>query len=417
MITQKIPFEEIKKYLILPEGAFKFLDYIRALARKRGYFLYLAGGPVRDFLLKRPVKDLDLVLEGNWEELLEEILKTFKGKLLFKSPFLTYKIQLNEDFAIDLVTARKEFYPEPAHLPVIEPSNFREDILRRDFTVNALIYGLTSPYEETLIDLVEGLYDLQKGLIRPLHIKSFIEDPTRSLRGIRYKVRLRFDFAEEFYMALGLAEEVSSFKKLSSTRLANEFLLYFFKEKFEDLPLLIEETYRLKLFERFGLIPRKIKKEDFEILDFAKKELQRRDLEKFFLLFLISLKEENLERLGFQEREREKILRLWEGVFNNESFLKLEIPEKVEILEKLPPYLVFRLSLERPYQELVLKFLKEFRHIKPELSGNDLLSIGIKEGEKIGKILREIRKRKIKGELKNKEEEISFVKTLIFQGF
>ncbi len=417
MITRKIPFQEVKRFLALPEEALKFLEFVRNLSREKGNFLYLAGGPVRDFLLNKPVKDLDLVLEGNWEELLKEIFENCKATLLFKSPFLTYKIKLSENFTIDLVTARKESYPEPARLPVIEPSNFKEDVFRRDFTVNALIYGLTPPYEETLIDLVKGFQDLQEGLIRPLHVKSFIDDPTRVLRGIRYKVRLRFEFAEEFYSALYEAEKASSFKKLSPSRLANELLLFFYKERFEDLPLLIEEICKLRLFEKFGLILRKISTEDYEILSLARGELQKRDLEKFFLLFLIDINVENLERLGFQEREKMSILQFWERVCNNERFLKLDIPEKVEVLEKLPPYLIFRLCLEKIYMPFILKFLKELRYIKPELSGKDLLSMGIKEGEKIGKILKEIRKKKIMGELKNKEEEISFVKTLIFQGF
>lgn len=417
MIKRKISFQEIKKYIAIPEEALAFLEFIRCLSREKGYFLYLAGGPVRDFLLERPVKDLDLVLDGNWEELLKEIFKICKVTLLFKSPFLTYKIKLNDSFTIDLVTARKEIYPEPAHLPIVEPSNFKEDILRRDFTVNALIYGLTPPYEETLIDLVDGLSDLQKGLIRPLHLKSFIDDPTRVFRGIRYKVRLKFDLAEEFYLALYEAEKASSLKKLSPTRLANELLLLFSKERSEDLSSLIEEIYKLKVFEKFGLTLRKIHIKDYEILELAKRELQKRDLEKFFWLFLIDINMENLERLGFQEREKNIILKVWKDFFDSEIFLKLNIPEKVEVLEKLPLYLVFRLSLEESFRPFILRFLKELRYVEPELNGNDLISMGIKEGEKIGKILKEIRKKKIMGELKNKEEEMSFVKALIFQGF
>ncbi|MGB9761028.1 MAG: hypothetical protein ACPLWD_00850 [Caldimicrobium thiodismutans] len=417
MKTIYIPFEEVKPFLDLPPKAFIFLHLVRALARNKGYFLYLAGGPVRDFLLKRPVKDLDLVLEGDWKELLPEILKEKGLTLLFQSPFLTYKLKIDEGFTLDLVTARKEIYPEPAHLPRICPSDFKEDIFRRDFTINALIYGLTPPYEETLVDLVSGLADLKKGLIRPLHLKSFVDDPTRAFRGVRYKVRLRFDFAEEIYLALSEADKVSSFKKLSAQRLINELLLFLFKESLEDLPLLLEETKRLKLLNRTGLVLRKISPKDFEILELALIELSRKEAEKFFLLFLVEISEENLKRLGFSEKERLRLLNWWNYFFKEDSFFKLGIIEKVEVLEKLPLYFVFRLSLEETYREFILKFLKELRFVKPEVTGYDLLSMGVKEGETIGKILKELRRRRIEGELRSKEEELSFVKTLIFQSF
>ncbi|MGC8965499.1 MAG: hypothetical protein ACP5KO_01660 [Caldimicrobium sp.] len=417
MKTIYIPFEEVKPFLVLPPKAFAFLHLVRFLARNKGYFLYLAGGPVRDFLLKRPVKDLDLVLEGDWKELLPEILKEKGLTLLFQSPFLTYKLKIDEGFTLDLVTARKEIYPEPAHLPRICPSDFKEDIFRRDFTINALIYGLTPPYEETLVDLVSGLADLKKGLIRPLHLKSFVDDPTRAFRGVRYKVRLRFDFAEEIYLALSEADKVSSFKKLSAQRLINELLLFLFKESLEDLPLLLEETKRLKLLNRTGLVLRKISPKDFEILELALIELSRKEAEKFFLLFLVEISEENLKRLGFSEKERLRLLNWWNYFFKEDSFFKLGIIEKVEVLEKLPLYLVFRLALEDTYREFILKFLKELRFVKPEVTGYDLLSMGVKEGETIGKILKELRRRRIEGELRSKEEELSFVKTLIFQSF
>lgn len=415
MKLEKIPFEEFRKYLKLPEKALIFLNAVINLAEEKGFFLYLAGGPVRDFLLKKEVKDLDLVLEGNWEDLLKELLTSCKVTLLFKSQFLTYKIKITEDFTIDLVTARKETYPEPAQLPVVSFSTFKEDVFRRDFTINALIYGLTPPYKEALIDLVSGLSDLKKRVIRPLHLESFVEDPTRAFRGVRYKVRLRFTFAEEFYLALKRAEEASSFKKLSSSRLSNELLLYLFKESFEDLPLLIEEMGKLELLEKAGLNPREVSSQDFKILKLAKEELKRRDLEKFFLLFLVKMDSPNLERLGFPEKERALFHKWWTYFFKDKSFWKLELFEKVELLEKLPPSLIFRLALEEPFRDLVWRFLEEWRYIKPELTGQDLILMGVREGEEVGKILKELRKRKFRGELKNREEEISLVKTLIFQ--
>lgn len=409
------PWREFSRYLKVPEPALDFLDTAKSLAQRHGFFLYLAGGPVRDVLLKRASKDLDLVLEGNWEALLPDLLVKTESKLLFKSPFLTYKIRLPEGFTIDLVTARKESYADIASLPKVEPSDLRSDILRRDFTINALIYGLTPPYEERVVDLISGLSDLENGLIRPLHRDSFVDDPTRAFRGVRYKVRLTFSYAEDFYVALERAREVKAFERLSPQRLAQEFKLFLFKEPLENLFRLLEEASALGLFEISLLKKRPLKQSDSEILNLAIRELSLKDLERFFLLFLIEIEEKSLERLAFSPAERKKILTLYEffiGPFEN-----LDTLEKVERMEKVPAYLLFRLSLEERLTAPVLEFWKTFRHIKPFLTGRELQALGAKEGKKVGLILREIRRRKLKGELKTLEEEKEVAKALLFQDF
>lgn len=403
-------------YLKVPGPALEFLDSAKTLALKQGFFLYLAGGPVRDVLLKRASKDLDLVLEGNWEVLLPDLLVKTGSALLFKSPFLTYKIRLPEGFTVDLVTARKESYQDVASLPKIEPSDFRSDILRRDFTINALIYGLTPPHEERVVDLISGLSDLEHGLIRPLHRDSFVDDPTRAFRGVRYKVRLSFSYAQEFYMALERAREVKAFERLSPQRLAQEFKLFLFKEPLENLSKLLEEASTLGLFEMSLLKKRPFKPRDLEVLNLAIRELTPRDLERFFWLFLIEIEEKSLERLAFSPAERKKILSFYE-FFTKRPFENLDTLEKVERMEKVPAYLLFRLSLEERLTAPVLEFWKTFRHIRPLLSGKDLQALGAKEGKKVGLILREIRRRKLKGELKTLDEEKEVVKALLFQDF
>jgi tRNA nucleotidyltransferase (CCA-adding enzyme) len=409
------PWREFSRYLKVPEPALDFLDTAKSLAQRHGFFLYLAGGPVRDVLLKRASKDLDLVLEGNWEALLPDLLVKTESKLLFKSPFLTYKIRLPEGFTIDLVTARKESYADIASLPKVEPSDLRSDILRRDFTINALIYGLTPPYEERVVDLISGLSDLENGLIRPLHRDSFVDDPTRAFRGVRYKVRLTFSYAEDFNVALERAREIKAFERLSPQRLAQEFKLFLFKEPLENLFRLLEEASALGLFEISLLKKRPLKPSDSEILNLAIRELSLKDLERFFLLFLIEIEEKSLERLAFSPAERKKILTLYEffiGPFEN-----LDTLEKVERMEKVPAYLLFRLSLEERLTAPVLEFWKTFRHIKPLLTGRELQALGAKEGKRVGLILREIRRRKLKGELKTLEEEKEVAKALLFQDF
>ncbi|MCS7199960.1 MAG: hypothetical protein N2327_02595 [Caldimicrobium sp.] len=401
--------------LKVPSVVFEFLNRAKVWATKMGQFLYLAGGPVRDVLLGRQTQDIDLVLEGSWESLLSTLSKEIEFKIISKSQFLTYKLSLNSLYVLDLVTARKEFYPSPASLPVVARGSFIEDIHRRDFTINALIYGLTPPYEDKILDLVEGLSDLKKGLIRPLHQNSFIDDPTRAFRGVRYKVRFNFSYTEEFNKALELAAKISSFKKLSPSRLAQELKLFFTKEAMEALPTLLRDLQNLRLLQRVGLKERRIKSSDFNLLRKAKEELDSKNFEKFVRLFLVELEETTLKRLAFSDRERALILKWAQFLREVESSLQdLSILERVELLEKIPPFLLFRLGLEEKWEDTIELFWDHWRKVKPAVTGEELKALGIKEGKVIGSILKRLRQEKLEGRLTTIEEERAFVRNLIF---
>ncbi len=406
----KVPWEDFSSHFNLSLEEKNFIELAKELAQRKKYFLYIAGGPVRDFLLKKTSHDLDLVIEGSWEDLLPSLLEKTLAKVLFKSPFLTYKVKLREGLTIDLVTARKEIYPYPASLPLVQRATFKEDIERRDFTINALLYGLTPPFEEKILDLTRGLEDLSKGLLIPIHLNSFIEDPTRLLRGVRYKVRFTLKFSEEFYYALERAKSLKTLALLSPSRLAKEIQNFFRKERREDLPFLIQVSKDLDLFELSLLKKRDIKERDFWILSLAEKELAKKDFEKFCLLFLVELEERTLKRLSFSEKEILRILKDY-ATFKKGFILKEDLLERVEYLERLPFYFLLRMALEEEYTCMILQFLEKQRFVKPSLKGENLKEMGIKEEKEIGKILREIRRKKLLGELKNREEEKAFVES------
>ncbi|MFN4197042.1 MAG: hypothetical protein ACK4FM_03430, partial [Caldimicrobium sp.] len=393
----------------LPRSGIDFLQLCREVAIKKGYFLYLAGGPVRDIFLDRPVKDLDVVLEGDWETILPEILQKVLGRILFKTPFYTYKIELFDGLVFDLITARKETYPEPASLPVVEKATFKEDIMRRDFTINALIYGLTPPFEEKIVDLVSGLEDLKEGKITPLHLDSFIEDPTRALRGIRFKVRFQFYYDTIFYEALKRAQAASAFNKLSPSRLAKELKLFFLKEEEKNWVSLVRDLISLKLPDFFEIRIRELKENDLYYFKKARTVLNSKELEKFYLLSLIEIEQYSLERLNFSIEQQKKILKWYEygirEIFKEEK----DVFEKVESLEKIPLYVLYRLSLEEKFRP-IFEVWEKFTKIKPMLNGDDLKKLGLTDGHEIAKILKEIRRKKFLGELKSKEDEITWVK-------
>ena len=414
----KVKLSDFLEHLKLPDEALNFILRAKEVAEKQGRFLYLAGGEVRDFLIKRPSYDVDLVIEGSATDFLEELKRKFVFEVLFSSPFLTYKILLPQTgFEVDLVTARGEVYEDVAVLPKVYQATFKEDVLRRDFTINALIYGLSPPYPEMIVDLVSGISDLERSLLRPLHLRSFVDDPTRVFRGIRYKVRFELNYAEEFYKALFQAIEAQAFLKLSASRLRNELLLFVKREGISSLPSLLLECQNFELFSHSGL------KVDGEKLEEGLKTLKEfveilnsREVEDAFLLILAGFKRENLKRLFFADSVIDRLVKLYEEFRTNlQAVLTLPLIERVLKFDKINKATLIALSLYLPeLKEEIKRYLFVYSKVYPELKGGDLKELGIEPGKQLGEILKKLREEKLEGRLKTKDEEIAFVKSLLY---
>ncbi|MEG3895970.1 MULTISPECIES: CBS domain-containing protein [unclassified Microcoleus] len=188
----------------------QLLSIAANIARERGWQLYIVGGAVRDLLLAADdtlaLTDIDLVVDGNCGsddsgagvELAASLQKLYPdSRLDVHGQFQTAALLWHKDSAfgalwVDIATARTEFYPYPAANPEVEASSIRQDLYRRDFTINALAVRLGVPRSGELLDFFGGLLDLEARQIRVLHANSFIEDPTRIYRAVRFAVRLGF---------------------------------------------------------------------------------------------------------------------------------------------------------------------------------------------------------------------------------
>jgi tRNA nucleotidyltransferase (CCA-adding enzyme) len=194
----------------------QILEQAANYAYQKGWHLYLVGGGVRDLLLaaqKQTLKlqDLDLVVDGFHQsadtgagvELAKELTKLHpEARLSVHGEFQTAALLWHKhpdlgSLWIDIATARTEFYPYPAANPEVEASSIRQDLYRRDFTINALAIRLTPPLAGQLLDFFDGLADLRSHQIRVLHANSFIEDPTRIYRAVRFAVRLNFQIESQ----------------------------------------------------------------------------------------------------------------------------------------------------------------------------------------------------------------------------
>jgi tRNA nucleotidyltransferase (CCA-adding enzyme) len=175
------------------------LDLLRTAARVAstlGHAVYLVGGSVRDLLLGLPTHDLDLVVEGDGPKLATMLAEAAQGRVSARSPFGTAQVRVGS-LSVDVATARKERYPHAGALPVVTNAGLSEDLLRRDFTVHAMACALGDASWGALIDPSGGRTDLEGRQLRVLHEHSFVDDPTRMVRAIRYGARLRFSLEAE----------------------------------------------------------------------------------------------------------------------------------------------------------------------------------------------------------------------------
>jgi tRNA nucleotidyltransferase (CCA-adding enzyme) len=214
---------------LLREGAPPWVQDLlvdaRRVADSQGVAAYLVGGMVRDLILGRPNEDVDLVVEGDGIAFASDLAQAVGGRSHPHAPFLTAVVTLPDEHRVDVASARTEFYRTPAALPEVETSLIRQDLYRRDFTINALAINLAGERHGQLVDFFGGRKDLQKREIRVLHSLSFIDDPTRAIRAVRYARRLGFGIAADTRNLITTAISEGVFERLSGQRLRRELQL------------------------------------------------------------------------------------------------------------------------------------------------------------------------------------------------
>lgn len=190
---------------------------------------YIVGGPVRDKLLGRSNSDLDFVVEGDGIKFSGTLNEKLKGKLTAYRAFGTASIELKGK-RIDIVSARKETYKYPAAYPTVKPGSIKDDLFRRDFTINAMAIAINRENFGKLVDFYGGRKDLKKGVIRVMHDKSFMDDPTRIFRAVRFSIRFGFKIEPHTKKLMKEAVLGGFLGKVNAGRIRKEIEL-FLKEK------------------------------------------------------------------------------------------------------------------------------------------------------------------------------------------
>jgi tRNA nucleotidyltransferase (CCA-adding enzyme) len=200
----------------LPPPQSRALNLVREVAAEKDLRPFLVGGPVRDLILGREnVVDVDLTLEEGGSTLARALAKRVGGRLRSFPQFLTYKVTAEGLPEIDIATARKERYRSPGALPTVSAGRLKDDLIRRDFSINALAIDVMSG---EMLDPTGGARDLEARIVRVLHDESFADDPTRIFRAIRLCIRLGFTLDEHSAALMRAALENGAMSTIAKAR-------------------------------------------------------------------------------------------------------------------------------------------------------------------------------------------------------
>ncbi len=428
----------------LSPALWQLLEQAASFAQERGWHLYLVGGAVRDLLLSPEaeeslwLQDIDLVVDGFHRsadvgagvELANQLQHLYpQSRLSVHGEFQTAALLWHKDpvlgsLWIDIATARTEFYPYPAANPEVEASSIRQDLYRRDFSINALAVRLTSPRQGELLDFFGGVLDLQARQVRVLHANSFIEDPTRIYRGVRFVVRLGFEFEPETERFIRHAIESGVYERLRlgnhpapalTTRLKAELSVILSASYWRGALTLLDDLGALQcLHSSLSLTPAL-----WWQLRYGSRWLTRLDpddRQEHWLvrlaLLLASLAPGLRGVIATNLQLPKSIVVTLSELEEAETAIAKKLPQapkpsqRVELLQAHSSVSLILIAARssKAVRRSLWQYLTELAQVKPMLSGEDLKSLGYRPGPSYKIILRQLLYATLDGDLKSPEQ-------------
>ena len=401
----------------LPAELVGFIQHAGRLAADKGDKLYLVGGVVRDLLLGNSNLDIDLVVKGDAIALAQQLVEKEAGKITAHKRFNTAKIKWHK-WSIDMASARSESYAQPGALPTVKPGCLNDDLLRRDFTINAMAVELSPQGYGHLIDPYSGQKDLRQGLLRILHAKSFIDDSTRIWRGLRYEQRLGFQLEADTLQLL--KRDIPMLDSISGDRIRYELecvLNEQYPEKVikhaEELGVLAKINPSIK---GNGWIEEKFKQaRQISLPDKPPPDL-------YMALLTYPLTDKEMGQLISYLRLPKSMAQ----TLRDSNSIKAKLKELANL--KLNPsgiyHLLYGYSPQAVNANLIAGnspqachniqlYLDKLRYIKSVLTGNDLIRMGIPPGPRIKEILNKLLDARLDGRVKTRQDEEGLVFRII----
>lgn len=427
----------------LPPYRLQLLLDIAQIALEHHVALYIVGGFVRDLLLGFPSLDFDLVVEGDAIQLAEAVKNKFGGRVTTHKQFGTAKWFLDKKdrpvrkkseahttrdelpATLDFITARREFYSEPSALPIVETGSIKLDLHRRDFTINTLALRLDGRHYGKLYDFWGGYSDIRQGLVRVLHSLSFVDDPTRMLRAVRYEQRYGFRIGERTLQLLLEARDLLN--RVSGDRIRHE------------IDNIIEEFRCIEMFNRLdelGLLKsihpelnwddwlqEKIRALDLPgsvwNVGYSVKSISVRIILVYTLWFMRqpwSQAEPITKRLRLPKTIKTIVrdaCQLWEAQPRLAAGKPSQVTDRLEEVHRLAIYAVYACTDSSLVRETLHTFICKWTKVKPTVTGHDLRDLNLRPGPRFSTILKLLKNAWLDGEISSKEEETELLEKLI----
>ena len=357
---------------------------------KSEHHAYLVGGYVRDSTLGRESVDIDIVVEGDGIKVARQLNAKLKGKLTSHAEFGTATISINSH-RVDLASARTEKYSSPAHLPHVYPSTIVEDLNRRDFTINAIAMSISRENYGEIFDPFEGMSDIKKKLIRILHRNSFIDDPTRIFKALRYKNRFGFKVEEDTEHLMSEAIKSGMVSKLSGQRILNELELIFEEETFQ---------HTVEDLAYYGVFP--IKRSELKKIPSSNSHA--------FYFFLSRLSKNTLPLT----KEAQEIVADFRDITDIVAQLqKTNKKSKIySVLSPLTPTVIEAIAYMRSDLKEKVAMFRSLQKIKPFIKAKDLQKYGIRPAKHYARILGRIFALQLDRKLQSRKQALEYLKTL-----
>ncbi|MDR1730459.1 MAG: CBS domain-containing protein [Synergistaceae bacterium] len=387
---------------------------------------YIVGGAVRDILMGNRNIDFDLCVEGDAETLVNA-WKEPGCRCVVHGRYKTGTITFPNGVKVDIATTRREFYEYAAAMPEVSSDSLKQDLARRDFRINAMAVSLSSNDWGTLTDFYDGRRDLREGILRILHNLSFVEDPTRILRGIRLEQRLNLTFEDNTLRLLQSAVKGGLLQKLTDVRVRTELQIHF-KEK---RPLKIAARMQeLSIWEslfpgfRFGGTAKK-RMSRLQRLISASAGLNLWSQDHEWLVYMATLFSDSplnvqsaaMNRLNLSVGEREIITGCLAALPPTEQFfVTKKTHQNSEVYLFLKNYDTISLlycaaaTKRRQVRRWIVRHVISFLPMKGELTGRDMLNMGYRPGPWIGELLEQIRLERMDGKVRTRDEEMWYMR-------
>ncbi|HBF42676.1 MAG TPA: polya polymerase [Desulfobacteraceae bacterium] len=411
----------------LPRKIIKLLKDFGHIADMLGYNVYLVGGLVRDVFLKHDNLDVDIVVEGDGIEFAHEFVRHYSARVRSHRKFGTAVLIFPDGFKVDVATARMEYYEFPGAPPTVKTSSLKLDLYRRDFTINTLAIKLNKREYGTLIDYFEAQKDIKEKVLRVLHNLSFVEDPTRILRAIRFEQRFGFTVGKLTLALIKNAVKINCFKDFAGRRF------------FLELKLILNEQEPVRAIERMN---------EFDLLQFISPEIQLTKKVRYLLeetgkviawynLIYVEGPFESwkvywhgitssldipalralAKKMGMVDpdslkmiSQRKNMSRLLDSLykFNGENYQLYTLLAHYDTESLL--FIMAKTNNEK-MKRLISIYFTQLKGTKIQLKGKDLLLMGFKAGPIFKKIFDRLLEARLNGLVKTKDDEIRFVKS------